>query len=152
MLVSVIIPACDAAATIARCVASLVAQTHPEWEGILVSDDGGDYAALLAAAGIGDKRLRFVSTGRVRSGCHNARNVGLQAAGGEIIAPLDADDLYDPARLATLAPLAIAHGAVADCVAVVSEVDGRTLYTAPSAASDRLSAEALLDLSAPLFP
>lgn len=153
MLVSVIIPACAAEGTIGRCIASLLAQTCKSWEAVIVADDGGDYAALLAGIGIADPRLRFVSTGAVRSGCHNARNVGLAAARGEIIAALDADDLYHPRRLAALAPLAAAHGAVADRIAVVSEEDGRTLYMTPSgAAASRLSAEALLDLGAPLFP
>ena len=153
MLVSVVIPAYRAEATIARCVASLQAQTHPDWEAVVVADDRQDYTAILAAAGIADGRLRFVATGAVGSGCHNARNVGLSAARGDLVAPLDADDLYDPGRLAALAPLAMAHGAVVDCVAVISEADGRTLYTAPSAAvGNRLAVEALLDLSVPLFP
>ncbi|HJU19621.1 MAG TPA: glycosyltransferase family A protein [Stellaceae bacterium] len=152
MLVSVIVPACAAEGTIGRCIASLLAQSYPCWEAVIVADDGQDYAALLAGIGLVDPRLRFVSTGAVRSGCHNARNVGLAAARGEIIAQLDADDLYDPCRLAALAPLAAAHGAVVDRVAVVS--DGGKLYTAPSREpfAPRLSAEDLLDLGVPLFP
>ena len=154
MLVSVIIPACAAEATIGRCVASLLAQTYPSWEAIIVADDGRDYAATLAGIGIADPRLRFVSTGAVRSGCHNARNVGLSAARGEIVAHLDADDLYDPRRLAALAPLAAAHGAAVDKIAVVSDANGKRLYTAPprGPSASRLSAEALLDLGVPLFP
>jgi|GEM_PF-375412 succinoglycan biosynthesis protein ExoO len=159
MLVSVIVPACAAEATIGRCVASLLAQTYPRWEAIIVADDGRDYAALLAGIGIADPRLRFVSTGAVRSGCHRARNVGLAAAGGEIVAQLDADDCYAPDRLAALTPLAAAHGAVVDRVAVISDTDGGVLYTAPSYTAPscgpsppRLSAEALLDLGVPLFP
>jgi succinoglycan biosynthesis protein ExoO len=154
MLVSVIVPACAAEATIGRCVASLLAQTYPRWEAIIVADDGRDYAALLAGIGIADPRLRFVSTGAVHSGCHHARNVGLAAAGGKIVAQLDADDCYAPDRLAALTPLAAAHGAVVDRVAVVSDTDGGVLYTAPSCGPSalRLSAEALLDLGVPLFP
>ncbi len=153
VLVSVIIPACAAEATIGRCVASLLAQTYPNWEGIIVADDARDYAAVLAAIDIADSRLRFVSTGKVRSGCHNARSVGLLAARGELIAQLDADDLYDPRRLAALAPLAAAHGAAVDRVAVISAATGAMLYTAPSCGTlARLSADALLDLGAPLFP
>lgn len=154
MLVSVIIPACEAEATIARCVASLLTQTYPCWEAIVVADDDRDYAAILAASGISDQRLRFVSTGAFRSGCHRARNTGLAAAAGELVAQLDADDLYDPQRLEALAPLAAAHGAVADKLMVVSDADDLVLYTAPHSegAASLLSAEALLELSAPLFP
>jgi succinoglycan biosynthesis protein ExoO len=154
MLVSVIIPACAAEATIARCVGSLLAQSYRCWEAVIVADDRQDYAAILAKAGIVDRRLRFVSTGAVRSGCHNARNIGMSAAAGEIIAHLDADDLYDHRRLAVLVPLAAAHGAAVDAVAVVSDATGELLYTAPrSGGRDRrLSATALLDLGVPLFP
>jgi succinoglycan biosynthesis protein ExoO len=154
MLVSVIIPACAAETTIARCVVSLLGQSYPFWEAIIVADDGRDYAATLAAIGIADPRLRFVSTGAVRSGCHNARNVGLSAARGEIVAHLDADDLFDPRRLALLVPLAAAHGAVVDKVAIISGATGRRLYAAPAcpSAAPRLTAESLLDLGVPLFP
>ena len=154
MLVSVVIPACGASATIGRAVASLLAQTYAAWEAVIVADDGQDYAAILAGAGISDSRLRFVSTGQTRSGCHNARNVGLAAAAGEIVAQLDADDLYEPDRLALLAPLAAAHGAAADNLAAVSEATGARLYTAlpETAAALRVSADMLLQLDTPLFP
>ena len=154
MLVSVVMPAFAAEATIGRAVASLLAQTHGDWEAVIVADDGQDYAAILAGAGITDSRLRFVSTGKVRSGCHNARNVGLAAAAGEIIATLDSDDLYEPQRLALLAPLAAAHGAAVDNLATVSEATGGRLYTAfpETAAEPSLSADGLLQLDSPLFP
>src|SRR3712207_138328 len=106
MLISVVIPACAAEATLARAVRSLIAQSWTDWEGIIVSDDGVDYEALAQARGFFDERLRFVSTGHVRSGCHNARNVGLAATRGELIAALDADDLFHPERLPRLAPIA----------------------------------------------
>ena len=154
LMVSVIIPAYQARTTIGRSITSLLAQTYPTWEAIIVADDGQDYAAILAAIGIADPRLRFASTGAVRSGCHIARNVGLMAASGDIVAQLDADDLYDHRRLAALLPLAATHGAVVDKVAVVSEATGETLYAAQPCrrAAPRVSADALLDLGVPLFP
>ena len=152
MVVSVIIPAYQAGPTIARTVASLLAQTYRAWEAIVVADDGQDYAAILASFGIADPRLCFVSTGAVRSGCHNARNVGLAAARGEIIAHLDADDRYDPRRLEALVPVASTHGAVVDQVAVVSDITGQILYRAPSGPAAWLSAQTVLDLSVPFWP
>ena len=80
------------------------------------------------------------------------------AAGGEIVCQLDADDLYDPRRLAALVPIAAAHGAVVNKVAVVSDTNGQLLYTAPdtapagSSSASVLSTAALLDLAVPLFP
>jgi len=154
MTVSVVIPAFRAHATIARAVASLVAQSFADWEGVIVSDDGTDYAAALREAGIADERLRFVSTGRTGSGCHRARNTGLAAASGAFIAALDADDLITPSHLAGLGPVAAAQGAAFGNVRVVSEASGAEVQRAFPAdrVPERLGVTALLDLSVPLLP
>jgi len=154
MLTSVVIPAYRAHATIVRAVRSLLAQTVADWEGVVVSDDGTDYAATLRAAGIADARLRFVSTGRVGSGCHRARNVGLAAARGAFVGSLDADDLIAPNYLAVLRPLALAGGAVFGNVRVVADASGIEVQRAfqPGGAPARLGIAALLDLTVPLLP
>jgi succinoglycan biosynthesis protein ExoO len=153
MLVSVIIPACAAQPSIGRAVRSVFAQTVSDWEAIIVADDAADYAAVLRDQGLRDERLRFVSTGRVRSGCHNARNVGLVAAHGDLIAALDADDLFRPSRLEILVPLALEYGAAVDNSAVISEETGdalaRSLGPHPPA---RIEMEDFLALNVPLFP
>ena len=64
-LVSVIIAAFRAEATLARAVRSLLAQRLDDWEALIVADDGADYRPLLAAAGLGDERLRFLASGRI---------------------------------------------------------------------------------------
>jgi len=109
--VSVIIPAYRAAPFIGRAVESVLGQTSPPSEIVIASDDGADYAALLHAGGVSDPRIRCVSTGAVGTGPANARNTALAAAGGRIIATLDADDLLAPRALEVLAPLARLHGA-----------------------------------------
>lgn len=154
MPVSIVIPAHRAQATIGRAVASIVAQRFDDWEAVIVSDDGSDYAPLLHAAGLNDQRLRFVSTGRVGSGCHRARNVGLAAARGDVIGALDADDLLLPGYFDALLPLARSAGAAFGNVRVVAETDGGELYTAfaPGRAPARLDIAGLLDLSVPLMP
>ncbi|WP_114859989.1 glycosyltransferase family 2 protein [Azospirillum brasilense] len=151
--VSVIIPAYRAQDTIVRAVSSLLAQSLPHWEAVVVSDDGADYRALLAAAGIADSRLTFTGTGRVGSGAPAARNTGLRCARLPLIAPLDADDRFEPDRLARLAPLAAAQGAAADNVAVVRDSDGAPLSTLfpPGAGTATLDAAAFLKTSVPMF-
>jgi glycosyltransferase involved in cell wall biosynthesis len=153
-LVSIIIPAYRAQPTLTRAVRSALAQTNDNLEVIVVADDQFDYAPQLFHDGINDDRLRFASTGRVGSGCHNARNVGLSQARGDFIAPLDADDIHLPRRLAVLLPIAIAAGAATDNPAIVAETTGAELYRAFDARVERftLDAAALLDLSVPLFP
>lgn len=152
-LVSVIIPAFRAHETIARAVASLLAQTHAGWEAILVSDDGTDYAATLAAAGLDDSRIRHASTGEVGSGAPAARNRGLAEAAGAFVAPLDADDLYAPERLATLVPLAARAGAAADNLRIVDDASGAALGTLlpPSDEVGEMGLTGFLDTSVPMM-
>lgn len=153
MGVSVIIPAYRAEATIGRAVRSLLAQTRTDWEAIVVADDGADYRSVLAAEGLADSRLRFTDTGRTGGGAPAARNTGLRVAGLPLVAPLDADDLWAPDRLAALAPLALERGAAADNVAVVRERDGMALSTLfpPAEGVGELTAERFLATSVPMF-
>ena len=154
MTVSVVIPAYRAQGTIARAVESVLAQTRSDWEAVIVSDDGTDYADALSATGITDERLRFVTTGRVGSGCHRARNTGLAAARGDFIAALDADDLILPGHLETLLPIATTSGAAFSNVRVVAETSGVEVQRAFPAGRvpERLDIAGLLDLSVPLLP
>lgn len=150
--VSVIIPAFRAQATLARAVASALV---PEClEIVVVSDDGQDYAAPLARAGIRDPRLRHASTGTVGAGPARARNLGHGLARGPLIAWLDADDAFLPGRLARLAPIAATHGAAADNVRVVDDATGAVLQTLfPEAEGHRvLDAAQFLSTSVPIMP
>lgn len=152
-LVSVIVAAYRAEATVARAIRSLLSQSLADWEALIVADDGADYRALLAAEGVVDPRLRFLSSGRLQSGPAAVRNVGLAAASGRFVGPLDADDLYLPERLARLVPLAERGGAAFDNVRVVEEESGRTLQLLFDAAADfSLDGAAFLETSVPLMP
>lgn len=157
--VSVIIPAYKAHDTVARAVRSLLDQRRADWEAVIVSDDGTDYRATLTSAGIADPRLVFTGTGRVGAGAPAARNAGLRAAAKPLVAPLDADDRYEPDRLDVLAPLAAAHGAAVDNVAVVRDSDGAPLSTlfeptlfGPGDGVTEIDSDAFLATSVPMFP
>lgn len=153
MLISIVVPACAAQKTLATAVRSILRQSWSNWEAIIVADDAIDYAALLSSNLVSDGRLRFASTGSIRSGGHNARNVGFSLARGDLVCTLDADDAFYPSRLASLAPIAHEHGAAADNLAIVAE-NGSVLYRVigdPKGLS-WLSALTFFDLTAPLFP
>jgi succinoglycan biosynthesis protein ExoO len=135
-LVSIITPAFRAEATIGRAVRSVLAQQYVHWEMLIVSDDGRDYQQLLRAQGLADPRLRFFATGRVRSGPNVARNVALAEARGELVAPLDADDVYYPERLLALVPHALQYGMSGDNVVVVDEETRQQLGTLFPASAD----------------
>jgi cellulose synthase/poly-beta-1,6-N-acetylglucosamine synthase-like glycosyltransferase len=82
---SVIVPAYDAAPTIAQCIESLKRLNYPDYEIMLVDDGSADSTAAIAeSAGVRTLRL-------THRGLAAARNAGLAAARGRIIAFIDAD-------------------------------------------------------------
>lgn len=113
-LVSIIIPAYRAESTIALAVQSLLAQTYSNWEAAIASDDMVDYLSLLSDQGISDRRLKQTFTGSSGNGEAVARNAAIEISTGEAIANLDADDAYQPNRLAEMVPLAMEYGAAID--------------------------------------
>jgi glycosyltransferase involved in cell wall biosynthesis len=92
---SVIIPAFNAAATLARAIESVRAQSWLAHE-IIVVDDGSsdDTAQVTDSFGDAVKLIR-----QPNSGVAIARNAGAHAASGDWLAFLDADDWYHPDRL-----------------------------------------------------
>jgi glycosyltransferase involved in cell wall biosynthesis len=97
-LVSVIIPCFQQGRFLTACVESLLAQSYPRWEAIVVNDGSTDDTAAVAAALVQrDPRVRDVS--QPNAGLASARNLGLSEARGEYVAFLDADDLFEPRKL-----------------------------------------------------
>ena len=92
---SIIIPAYNAAATLARALDSVLMQTWPAHE-IIVVDDGSSDATAAVVASYGDK-VRYLY--QHNAGVSAARNVGAKAASGDWLAFLDADDWYYLNRL-----------------------------------------------------
>ncbi|MBU1395449.1 MAG: glycosyltransferase family 2 protein, partial [Gammaproteobacteria bacterium] len=91
---SVVIPAFNAAATLARAVESVRAQSWPAHEIIVVDDGSADATAEIAAGFDGVRLIR-----QKNSGVSVARNAGAAAASGDWLAFLDADDWYAPDRI-----------------------------------------------------
>jgi teichuronic acid biosynthesis glycosyltransferase TuaG len=98
--VSVITPVWNGAACLAEAVASVRAQTYPDWEMLIVDDGSTDGSRALAErlAAL-EPRIRVLGWDG-RRGAAAARNAGMHAAGGRYIAFLDADDRWRPAKLA----------------------------------------------------
>ena len=101
--VSVIIPAYDAAHCIGRAIESVLMQTERDFELLVIDDASSDAtAALVEAAAANDPRIRLLRA-PTNGGPGLARNLGIAAATGQWIAPLDADDRFHPHRLEQLA-------------------------------------------------
>ncbi len=94
--ISVVMPACNAEHTIEQSVRSGLSQTFQDLELIAV-DDGSRDGTLAVLGRISDPRLRVLSV--AQAGPSRARNVGLEAARGELVAFLDADDVWLPNKL-----------------------------------------------------
>jgi glycosyltransferase involved in cell wall biosynthesis len=98
--VSIVMPAYQAADTITRAVASVLAQTWPDWELIVVDDASSDATAAAAhAAAKGDPRIIVMQLSR-NVGAAAAMNIGWRSTRSDLIAILDADDFALPGRLA----------------------------------------------------
>ncbi|MGL4542651.1 MAG: glycosyltransferase family 2 protein [Polymorphobacter sp.] len=98
VLVTVIVPAHNAAQTIAGTLASALAQTHAALE-ILVIDDGSTdtTAQIVADMARTEPRLRLIR--QANGGVAKARNAGLRQARGCYVAWLDADDLWHATKI-----------------------------------------------------
>ncbi len=90
MRVSVIVPAHNEERWIGDCLRSLARQTHPDFEVIVVDDSSTDRTGKIARAS-GARVLRVE-----RAGAGGARNAGAHVATGEVLAFLDADEIFDP--------------------------------------------------------
>lgn len=86
-----------------EAVESVLAQTCEQWELLLV-DDGSTDGSRAIAEGYGRRypaQIRILEhPGRANRGMSASRNLGIEAAGGEYLAFLDADDVYRPEKLA----------------------------------------------------
>lgn len=99
-LVSIVVPAYNAAATIERLIVSLLRQTEPRLEVIVVDDRSSDGTAERVAS-IADERVRLVRMVENRGACA-ARNRGMEEARGAWIGFVDADDWCGPRRFERL--------------------------------------------------
>lgn len=91
-MISVIIPAYNAAGTIRRCIQSVLEQTYTEWEMIIV-DDGSKDDTLGICQSYDDSRIRVLH--KENGGVSSARNMGLNFAQGDYIAFIDSDDFIE---------------------------------------------------------
>lgn len=98
-LVSIIMPAYDAAEFISESISSVMQQTYPHWE-LLVIDDASHDATHEAVEECrnGDDRIKLHKL-PTNQGAGFARNIGIKASRGEFICFLDADDIWKPEKL-----------------------------------------------------
>jgi GT2 family glycosyltransferase len=106
--ISVVVCSCNGARTIRQCLEGLSRVEYPDFEVIVVNDGSNDATASIAA----EFGYRLITTHN--QGLSGARNTGLRAARGEVVAYLDDDAYPDPHWLTYLAAtfLSTPHAAV----------------------------------------
>lgn len=97
-LVSIIMPSYNTAKFISETITSVLAQTYPNWELIIVDDCSTDDTDAVIRPYLADDRIRYIKNEK-NSGAAVSRNRALREAKGKWIAFLDSDDLWLPEKL-----------------------------------------------------
>ncbi len=141
MRVSVLIPSYNVADTIARAVESALAQTLSPFEILVIDDASTDNTRdVVRAIAARNDRVKLLPLTR-NVGPSGARNHGLDATQGEVVALLDADDGWKPERLERLCAIMREQGA--DLVA-----DNLVLYDSGQEQEVRLAHQPATPLAA----
>ena len=97
MKITVGIPFYNNEKTLLNAIVSVFAQTHTDWELILI-DDGSTDSSLKIAQSIDDPRVKVISDGKHKGLCARLNEI-IDLAKGDFIARMDADDIMHPNRL-----------------------------------------------------
>ena len=97
-LISVVIPVWNRPYFLYLAVNSVLAQTYPHFEVVIVDDGSTDQTVQMAKyLCYLDRRVRLVKEDHV--GCTEAFNIGVRASLGEVICIMGSDDLWEPTKL-----------------------------------------------------
>lgn len=97
-VVSIVMPSYNTARYIGESIKSVLAQTYPYWELLIVDDCSTDDTDAVVGEFLSDERIRYIKN-ETNSGAAVSRNRALREARGKWIAFLDSDDLWHPEKL-----------------------------------------------------
>ena len=98
--ISVILPVANNELTIAATINSILSQSHRQIELIIINDGSSDKSAqLIDECASKDSRISVIHCPNCSGGPAQPRNLGLAQASGELLAFIDADDLWHPQKL-----------------------------------------------------
>lgn len=98
-LISVIMPCYNMASYVSDSIKSVIAQTYPHWELLIVDDASSDETVnIIKSYAQADSRIKFAIK-KQNSGISDTRNQCIQMAQGQFLAFLDADDIWHPEKL-----------------------------------------------------
>lgn len=100
-MISIIVPVYKAETFITRCIESIISQTYPNWELILVDDGSPDNSGRICEE-FAQKDSRIHVFHKPNGGVSSARNLGIESAKGDWITFIDSDDYIRPNYLENL--------------------------------------------------
>lgn len=108
--ISIIMPAYNASAFLARSISSVINQTYQNWELLIVDDGSNDNSREIVQAFCAeDSRIQLLCN--QHGGTAQARNTAITVAQGDHLAFIDADDVYHPRYLELLMEVALQENA-----------------------------------------
>jgi glycosyltransferase involved in cell wall biosynthesis len=99
MIITVVIPLYNKEFSVQRAIRSVLAQTYPDFE-LIIIDDGSTDRSFEIASEIADSRIRIIY--QENRGVSSARNRGVAEASADLVAFLDADDEWHPEFLESI--------------------------------------------------
>ena len=125
--VSIIMAAYNAEKTIELAICSVVMQTYPDWELLVINDCSTDRTSeIVSSLAELDPRIRLIQN-RQNRGVSISRKIGMENAGGDWIAILDSDDMWETDKLEK--EICLAHEQNAELVFTGSAfIDDKTSF------------------------
>jgi glycosyltransferase involved in cell wall biosynthesis len=126
-LVSAVIPAYNSETTVARALESALAQTYQTIEIVVVDDCSTDRTAEIVKS-FADRGVRLVRLS-LQQGASGARNAGIEAATGDLVAFLDSDDEWLPVKIEKQVALIMGNGTLVfvSCSSKLISTEGEDL-------------------------
>lgn len=146
-LISVIIPVYNGDLYLAAAIESILIQNYQPIEILIIDDGSTDDTAKIAARF--QQHVRYIY--QPNSGASSARNVGLKMAAGEIIAFLDADDIWHEQKLAMQLDILTKNQSLEVVLGYLQKIYSIDLINKGTQFSSNIPPELTLSLGASLF-
>lgn len=136
--ISAVVPCYNRKETIMRCIDSILNQTYPIYEIVIVDDGSSDGTIELLEKNCGNNsKVKIIR--QDHRGAQAARNMGIKAAQGEYIAFLDSDDEWMPDKLARQSEALIKNPNAVICTNGIVQKDWKNGIPKAYSASNRRS-------------
>jgi hypothetical protein len=144
--VTVVLPVRNRPVQVVEAIRSVQAQTHRDWQ-LVVVDDGSTDATPDVVAGLAHDDARITLVRAHHRGVSAARNLGAARATGEVLAWLDSDNTWAPDYLATMLAALTATGAESAYAVLEQDTAEGPRFRALDAGLDALRLQNHIDLN-----